>query len=201
MGKTKYLGAFEWSMTVSRTATLLGFHLQVNRVYQEWSTTQTTFSQLDTTVESIGVTICQHPCGTLSTPCRVHAQRIEAVLRGKGGATQYQEGVPIVLFTQCVSGCMGDGDDHLGCMGDSCDHLCFMGDSGDHLGCVGDSDYHLGCMGDSGDYLGCMGDSGDHLGCMGDSGDHLGYMGDSGDHLGCMGDSGDHFGKGHLRIN
>ena len=43
------------------------------RVYQEWSTTQRTSSQLDTTVESIGVNMSQDLCGTLSTPCRVHA--------------------------------------------------------------------------------------------------------------------------------
>ena len=45
----------------------------VLRVYQEWSTTQRTSSQLDTTVGSTGVNMGQHPCGMLSTPCRVHA--------------------------------------------------------------------------------------------------------------------------------
>ena len=41
---------------VSRTATLLGFSCStVSHVYQKWSTTQRTSSQLDTTVESIGV--------------------------------------------------------------------------------------------------------------------------------------------------
>jgi hypothetical protein len=70
--KTKYLSAFE--RFVSRTATLRGFsHSTVSRVYQEYSTTQRTSSHLDTTVESIGVNVDQHPCGTLSTPCRVHA--------------------------------------------------------------------------------------------------------------------------------
>ncbi|CDQ57070.1 unnamed protein product [Oncorhynchus mykiss] len=34
----------------------------VSRVYQEWSTTQRTSSQLDTTVRSIGVNMGQHPC-------------------------------------------------------------------------------------------------------------------------------------------
>ena len=77
MGKTQYLSAFERGMvvgtrrtglSVSRTATLLVFSRStVSHVYQEWSTTQRTFSQLDTTVVSIGV---KHPCGTLSTPCR-----------------------------------------------------------------------------------------------------------------------------------
>jgi hypothetical protein len=51
-----------------RTATLLGFsHLTV-----QGSTTQMTSSKLDTTVGSIGVNMGQYPCGTLSTPCRVH---------------------------------------------------------------------------------------------------------------------------------
>uniref|UniRef100_A0A4W5RCI8 Syntaxin-binding protein 5-like n=1 Tax=Hucho hucho TaxID=62062 RepID=A0A4W5RCI8_9TELE len=40
--------------------------------YYKLSTTQRTSSQLDTTVGSIGVNMGQHPCGTLSTPCRVH---------------------------------------------------------------------------------------------------------------------------------
>jgi hypothetical protein len=59
---------------VSRTAMLLGFSSStVSHVYQEWFTTQRTSSQLDTTVVSIGVNMGQHPCGMLSTPCRVHA--------------------------------------------------------------------------------------------------------------------------------
>ena len=45
--------------------------LTVSRVYQEWSTTQRTPSQLDTTVGSIGVNMGQHPCGILFTPHRV----------------------------------------------------------------------------------------------------------------------------------
>jgi hypothetical protein len=45
----------------------LGFST-VSCVYQEWSTTQRTSSQLDTTVGSIGVNMGQHSCGTLSTP-------------------------------------------------------------------------------------------------------------------------------------
>ncbi|CDQ77046.1 unnamed protein product [Oncorhynchus mykiss] len=44
----------------------------VSHVYQEWPTTQRTSNKLDTTVGSIGVNMGQHPCGTLSTPCRVH---------------------------------------------------------------------------------------------------------------------------------
>jgi hypothetical protein len=37
----------------------------VSYVYQEWSTTQRTSSQLDTTEGSVGVNIGQHPCETL----------------------------------------------------------------------------------------------------------------------------------------
>ena len=44
---------------------------------------QKTSSQLDTTVGSIGVNMGQHPCGTLSTPCKVMPRQIEAVLRAK----------------------------------------------------------------------------------------------------------------------
>jgi hypothetical protein len=43
-------------LSASRTAMLLGFsHSTVSRVCQEWSTTQRTSSQLDTTVGSIAV--------------------------------------------------------------------------------------------------------------------------------------------------
>jgi hypothetical protein len=78
LGKTKYLSAFEWGMvvgargtglSVSRTATLLDFWCSTfSRLYQDWSSTQRTSSQLDTTVGSIGVNMGQHPCGMLSTP-------------------------------------------------------------------------------------------------------------------------------------
>jgi hypothetical protein len=67
MGKTKYLGAFEWGMvesarhtdlSVSRNAMMLGFsHSTISCVYQEWSTIQRASSQLDTTVGSIGVNV------------------------------------------------------------------------------------------------------------------------------------------------
>ncbi|XP_031641308.1 E-selectin-like [Oncorhynchus kisutch] len=56
------------------------FHAQQFPVYQEWSTTQRTSRQLETTVGSIGVNMSQHPCGMLSTPCRITVRRIEAVL-------------------------------------------------------------------------------------------------------------------------
>ena len=76
---TTYLSAFELDMvvgarhtglSVSRTAALLGF--SHSTVLREWSTTQKTSSQLDTTVGSIGVNMGQHLYGMLSTPCRVH---------------------------------------------------------------------------------------------------------------------------------
>jgi hypothetical protein len=57
-------------MFVSTTATLLGFSRSTVSCV---STTQRTSRQLDPTVGSIGVNRGQHPCGTLSTPCRVHA--------------------------------------------------------------------------------------------------------------------------------
>ena len=90
MGKTKDVSAFERGMvvgarrsglSVSRTATLLGFSCStISCVYQEWPTTQRPSSQLDTTVGSIGVNM---------------DPRIAA---GKRGATQYEEGY--VLYTQ-----------------------------------------------------------------------------------------------------
>ena len=63
-GQDLDLSAFEWGMVVgARTATLLDFLLSiVYRVYQEWSTTRRTSSQLGTSVGSIGVNMGQHPC-------------------------------------------------------------------------------------------------------------------------------------------
>jgi hypothetical protein len=59
---------------VSITTTTLGFSRStVFNVYQECSTTQRTSNLLDTTVESIGVNMGQHPYGTLLTSCGVHA--------------------------------------------------------------------------------------------------------------------------------
>ena len=94
ISKTKYLSAFERGMVVGARHTVLCQELQrcwgfscstVSRVYQEWSTTQRTFSQLNTTVGSIGVNMGRHPCGTLSTLCRVHIlKNPEAFLRAKG---------------------------------------------------------------------------------------------------------------------
>jgi hypothetical protein len=54
---------------VLRTAMLLGFSCStVSRVYQEWSSSEKTSSQLDTIVESIEVNMGQHACETLFLP-------------------------------------------------------------------------------------------------------------------------------------
>ena len=65
------LGAFEWGMVVGARRTGLCRELQRCWVFraQEWSTTQRTSNQLDTTVGSNGVNMGQHLCGMLSTPC------------------------------------------------------------------------------------------------------------------------------------
>jgi hypothetical protein len=98
MIKTKDVSAFERGMVVgcrahrfvSRTATLLGFSCStVSCVYQEWSTTQRTSRQVDTTVGSIGVNMGHHPCSHFLHLVESMPWRIEAVLRAKGGATQY----------------------------------------------------------------------------------------------------------------
>ena len=68
------LSASEQVMVVGARRTGVSFSRStVSCVYQEWFTIQRRFSELDTTVGSIGVNMGQHPCGTLSTPCRVHA--------------------------------------------------------------------------------------------------------------------------------
>jgi hypothetical protein len=102
--RQKDWSAFERGTVVGARHTGLCQELQrcwVSRVYEEWSTTQRTSSQLDKTVGSIGVNMGQHPCGTPSTPCRGHELRL--FWGQKGGATQYQEGVLNVFYTQCMS--------------------------------------------------------------------------------------------------
>ena len=110
MGKRKDLSAFEQGMVVGARHTVWVcqelqrcwvFHNSFPCVYQEWSPTQRTSSQLDTTVGRIGVTVAQHPCGIFSTPCRVHAQTnwgCSEVRRGWG----YRNNIPIVLHPQCI---------------------------------------------------------------------------------------------------
>ena len=79
MGKTKYLGAFERGMVAGARRTglcqeLLGFpHSRVSCVYQEWSTTQRTFSQLDATVGNIEASIGQNRCSA------TYLRRIELI--------------------------------------------------------------------------------------------------------------------------
>jgi hypothetical protein len=67
MGKTKDLSAFERGVVACTRRTGLCQELQelgfscstVSHVCQEWSTTQRTFSQPDTTVGTIVVNMCQ----------------------------------------------------------------------------------------------------------------------------------------------
>jgi hypothetical protein len=86
---------------VSRISVLLGFSRStVSPVYHEWSTTQRTSRQFDTTVGRIGVNMGQHPYRTLSTPCRVYATTNLVCSEGKMGV---QVNIRKVLFcTQCV---------------------------------------------------------------------------------------------------
>ena len=76
MGKTKNVCAFERGMVVGTRRTGLCQELlyfspsTVSCVFQAWSTSQRTFSQLDTTVGSNGVNMGQHP---VKASCRVHA--------------------------------------------------------------------------------------------------------------------------------
>jgi hypothetical protein len=84
---------------VSRTAMLLDFSCStVSRVYQEWSTIQRTSRQLDTAVGSIGSNMARHPCGTLSTHCRVHAPMNWGCSWGQKNTIL---GVLNVLYTHC----------------------------------------------------------------------------------------------------
>ena len=108
MGKTKYLSAFERGMvvgarrtglSVSRTAPLLSFStlnsfLCVSRMV----TDQRTSSQLDRTLESIGV---KH---WASIPVERFRYLVESMPRRmpRPCATQYFEGVHNVWYTQCT---------------------------------------------------------------------------------------------------
>ena len=77
------VGARRIDLSVSRTAILLGFsHSTVSRVYQEWWA-------------SIPVELFRHFVESMP-------RQIEAVLRAKGVASQYEEGVPNVLSTHCI---------------------------------------------------------------------------------------------------
>ena len=72
MGNTKYLSAFEQGMVVGARRTGFCQELQRCWVFQEWSTTQRTSSQLNTTVGSIEVHMASIPVERL-TPCKVLA--------------------------------------------------------------------------------------------------------------------------------
>jgi hypothetical protein len=82
------VGARHTGFRVSRTVTLQGFsHSTVSCLYQEWSTTQKTYSQLDTTaLESTWASI---PGECFRHLVESMHRRIEAVSREKGGASQY----------------------------------------------------------------------------------------------------------------
>ncbi|CDQ82669.1 unnamed protein product [Oncorhynchus mykiss] len=68
------VGARRTSLSVSRTATQLGFShnsfLCISRMGHHPKHIKPTL----TTMGRIGVNMGQHPCGTLSTPCRVRAR-------------------------------------------------------------------------------------------------------------------------------
>ena len=80
MGKTKYLSAFERGIVVGGGHTGLCqelqrcwvFHAQQFPVCIKNGPPTIGHPANLTTVGSIGVNMGQHPCGTLSTPCRVH---------------------------------------------------------------------------------------------------------------------------------
>jgi hypothetical protein len=87
-------------LSVLRTATLLRFlHSTASHVCQEWSTTQGRSSQLDTTLGSFGVNMGQHPCGTLSTPCRIHVPTNWGSSKGQRGV---QLNIRKVLLLFCT---------------------------------------------------------------------------------------------------
>ena len=82
MGKTKYLSAFErgrvvgarrngWCQELQRCWV---FHAQQFPVCIKNGPPHKGHAANLTTIGSIGVNMAQHPCETLSTPCRVHAQ-------------------------------------------------------------------------------------------------------------------------------
>ena len=108
MGKTKYLSTFERGNLEGARCTGLGqelllgiSHSTVSCVYQQWSTTQRTSSQLDPTVGSIGVNMGQHPCGALSTLCRVHSSANWGFSETKRGCNSVLWRCFNVLYTQC----------------------------------------------------------------------------------------------------
>jgi hypothetical protein len=78
------IGARRPGLSMLRTTTLQGFsHSTVSGVYQEWSTTRRTSSQLDTTVGSIGVSWSSVPMERFQHLVESMPQQIETVLRSK----------------------------------------------------------------------------------------------------------------------
>ena len=76
-------------------------HWRMSR-YQEWSTTQTTSSKLNTTVGSIGVNMVQHPYGMLLTPYRVHTPTKRGCSEGKRGVKLNTRKVFLMFCTLSV---------------------------------------------------------------------------------------------------
>jgi hypothetical protein len=93
MDKTKDLSAFELSMVVAARRTSVCqelhrcwvFHAQQFPVCIKNGTPPEGHPANLTTVGSIGVNMGQHPCGTFSTPCRVHALTNGGCSEGKRG--------------------------------------------------------------------------------------------------------------------
>ena len=78
MGKTKDLSAFEWGLVVGARRTGLSVSRTATHTQQFLMCIKNgpppKGHPADMTVWSISVNMGQHPCGSLSTPCRVHAQ-------------------------------------------------------------------------------------------------------------------------------
>ena len=113
MGKTKNVSDFEQGMVVGAGRTGLCQERQsccfkitlstVSCVHQEWSTTQRISSHFDTTLGSFGVNMGQHPCGMLSTPCRVHAL---TNCRCSGVQLNIRKVFLMFSILKCIQGCL-----------------------------------------------------------------------------------------------
>ena len=100
---TGYSSRCQEHQFVSRTATQLDFSRStVSCVYQEWSTTQRTSRQLDTTVGSIVVNMSQDPRGTLWHLVDAMLLQIEAGLRAKRGVELHIRKVFLMFCTLSV---------------------------------------------------------------------------------------------------
>jgi hypothetical protein len=94
--------AFERGMVegarLSRTATLLGFYTQPFPVCIKNGPPPKGHPANLTTVGSNGVNMGQHPCGTLSAPCRVQALMNLTCSEGKSGGVQLNIRKMSVMF-------------------------------------------------------------------------------------------------------